>query len=62
MCLISCSNSFRSISGRMFDQTFDQIFDQVCDQIFGQGFGEGNTINTVYRTTRPKENSKNTKK
>ena len=36
-------------------QNFGKVFDQIFGQGFDQGFGEGKQINTVYKTTRPKE-------
>ena len=41
----------------LFNSFFDQNFGQVFDQGFDQGVGEGVTIDRVYNTTRPKENT-----
>ena len=46
----------------LFYQIFGQAFDHIFGQDFPQGFAEGKTINTVYSTTRPKENDLKPKK
>ena len=47
---------------QIFDQIFGQVFEYFFEQIFGRGFGEAQPINTVYSTTRPKENTPKLKK
>ena len=49
--------ALRKATRQVFGQVFGQVFDQMFGQGFDQGFGGGEkTINTMYSTTRPKEN------